>query len=248
MTGVREDGYHLLAAEMVTVDLFDEIEIGAGDRLEVLEAITWTGSSTAVASPAESSWQPNLVERALRAAGRRAAVRLTKHIPAGAGLGGGSADAAAILRWAGNTELATAASLGADVPFCVIGGRALVSGIGEVVEPLGHVPTAYLLVVPPLHVSTPAVYDAWDSLGGPAGENGNDLEPAALMVQPRLGWWRDLIAGAAGQRPGLAGSGGTWWLTGERTWLEGVADVLRSAIVGSGESALVQVVASVPGT
>ena len=74
--------------------------------------------------------------RALAAVGRRAHVRLDKRIPVGAGLGGGSADAAAVLRWAGCDDLAVAASLGADVPFCLVGGRARVTGIGEVVEPL----------------------------------------------------------------------------------------------------------------
>ncbi len=78
----------------------------------------------------------NLVRRALAAAGRQAFVRLYKRIPAGAGLGGGSADAAAVLRWAGVTDLTVAARLGADVPFCLIGGRARVRGVGEQVEPL----------------------------------------------------------------------------------------------------------------
>ena len=78
----------------------------------------------------------NLVRRALAAAGRQAFVRLHKRIPAGAGLGGGSADAAAVLRWAGVTELRVAARLGADVPFCLVGGRARVRGVGEQVDPL----------------------------------------------------------------------------------------------------------------
>ena len=72
------------------------------------------------------------------------------------------------------------------------------------------------LVVPPLHVSTAAVYRAWDDLGGPAGDAGNDLEPAALAVEPRLGKWRDLVAAAGGERPVLAGSGATWFVPGER--------------------------------
>src|SRR5262249_60460952 len=73
----------------------------------------------------------NLVRRALRAVHRTARVHVDKHIPQGAGLGGGSADAAAVLRWAGCHDVAIAASLGADVPFCVVGGRARVRGIGE---------------------------------------------------------------------------------------------------------------------
>ena len=118
-------------------------------------------------------------------------MRLVKRIPAGAGLGGGSADAAAVLRWAGVLDPAVAAGLGADVPFCVVGGRALVTGIGEVVEPLGFEAFTAVLVTPALTVSTPEVYRAWDALGGPTGEHGNDLEPPPLVVEPRLGWWRD---------------------------------------------------------
>ncbi len=69
----------------------------------------------------------NLIVQALAAAGRRARVRVVKRIPPGAGLGGGSSDAAAVLRWAGVDDLATAARLGADVPFCLVGGRARVT-------------------------------------------------------------------------------------------------------------------------
>src|SRR3954471_21599673 len=113
ITGVRADGFHLLDAEMVTLDLADELWISDGEGLTVVAAPT---GATVPAGP------DNLVARALYAVGRRAAVRLVKHIPAGAGLGGGSADAAAILRWAGVSDLQVAARLGADVPFCVAGG------------------------------------------------------------------------------------------------------------------------------
>jgi 4-diphosphocytidyl-2-C-methyl-D-erythritol kinase len=156
----------------------------------------------------------DLVTRALAAVGRRANVRIDKRIPAGAGLGGGSADAAAILRWAGCDDLDVAVRLGADVPFCLHGGRARVQGIGETIEPLPHVDVTFTLLSPPLHVSTPAVYRMWDELGGPSGEHGNDLEPAALAVEPRLARWRDRLGDATGVRPSLAGSGGTWFVEG----------------------------------
>jgi 4-diphosphocytidyl-2-C-methyl-D-erythritol kinase len=157
----------------------------------------------------------NLVRRALALAGRRAHVRLEKRIPAGAGLGGGSADAAAVLRWAGFADLAAAAQLGADVPFCLVGGRARVTGIGEQVEALPFEPRTLTLWTPPFGCSTPAVYRAWDDLGGPSGDRGNDLEPAALAVEPRLAEWRDRFAERAGTRPRLAGSGSTWFVEGE---------------------------------
>jgi 4-diphosphocytidyl-2-C-methyl-D-erythritol kinase len=59
-----------------------------------------------------------------------------------------------------------------------------------------------------------AVYKKWDELGGPTGDNGNDLEPAALAVEPRLVAYRDQLAAATGQRPRLAGSGSTWFVAG----------------------------------
>ena len=72
----------------------------------------------------------------------------------------------------------------------------------------------YTLLVPPFGVATAAVYQAWDVLGGPVSDNFNDLEPAALHVEPRLASWRDRLADATGQRPVLAGSGSTWFVPG----------------------------------
>jgi 4-diphosphocytidyl-2-C-methyl-D-erythritol kinase len=204
IVGVRPDGFHLIDAEMVTVDLADELVFSSGDGLEVVGA-------TGLAVPADDD---NLVRRALRLVDRKAHVRLTKSIPAGAGLGGGSADAAAVLRWAGFDDAERAATLGADVPFCIRGGRARVTGIGEVLEPLGHVERTYTLVTPPFGCSTPEVYRAWDDLGGPTASGPNDLEPAALVVEPRLARWRDELALATGAAPVLAGSGSTWFVEG----------------------------------
>jgi 4-diphosphocytidyl-2-C-methyl-D-erythritol kinase len=209
ITGVRADGYHTLDAEMVTIDLADTLTLSAGDGLEVVA----DGGGMAV--PAGDD---NLVRRALAVVGRTAWVRLDKRIPAGGGLGGGSADAAAVLRWAGVDDPDAAARLGADVPFCVVGGRARVTGIGEQVEPLDFSAVAgreFTLVTPPFGVSTAAAYRAWDDLGQPhAEEDGNDLEGAALAVEPRLARWRDHLGDATGQRPRLAGSGSTWFVEG----------------------------------
>jgi 4-diphosphocytidyl-2-C-methyl-D-erythritol kinase len=204
VTGVRSDGYHLIDAEMVTIDLADELAFREGDGLEVVGA-------TGMPVPADDD---NLVRRALRLVGRTAHVRLTKVIPAGAGLGGGSADAAAVLRWAGFDDLVAAAGLGADVAFCVRGGRARVTGIGEVVDPLPVQDRTYTLLTPPFGCSTPAVYRAWDDLGGPTAEGPNDLEAAALLVEPRLAGWRDRLGEATGEVPVLAGSGSTWFVAG----------------------------------
>jgi 4-diphosphocytidyl-2-C-methyl-D-erythritol kinase len=216
VTGVRDDGFHLIDAEMVSLDLADAVTITPTDR----------ESSLSVDGPYAAgvgTGADNLVLRALALATRRASVHLTKNIPHGGGLGGGSADAAAVLRWAGFDDMAAASRLGADIPFCMVGGRARVRGIGEIVEPLDHVDADITLVIPPFGVSTPLVYKTWDSIGGPrhAGtpQGANDLEPAALVAEPRLLRVRDRITDAAGVAPLLAGSGSTWFLRGHYDWL-----------------------------
>lgn len=203
--GVRADGFHLIDAEMVSLAWADILTITPGRQ-----GLSAAGPFAA-GTPLDDT---NLVARALRLADRDAAVHLHKNIPHGGGLGGGSSDAAAVLRWAGFTDVVGASRLGADVSFCLVGGRARVGGIGEVVEPLPFEPLDVTLVVPPLVVSTPAAYRAWDELGGPTADGPNDLEPAALAVEPRLARWRDRITEAAGLRPVLAGSGATWFLFG----------------------------------
>lgn len=209
VTGVRSDGLHLIDAEMVSIDLADDLYVGDGDELRVVDEV---GKGVDVAAGPD-----NLVRRALSAVGRIAAVELVKRIPAGGGLGGGSSDAAAILRWAGTDDVGIAASLGADVPFCLHGGRARVTGVGEVLEAVDPEPLIgrpFTLLTPPFGVSTAAVYRRWDELGGPTGAT-NDLEGAALDVEPRLVEWRDRLAAATGLTPLLAGSGSTWFVEGE---------------------------------
>ena len=208
ITGVRDDGYHLIDAEMVTLDFGDRLEIAAGSS--GVRMLDEAGRELhGVAPPGD-----NLVERALALAGRRAAVTVHKRVPAGAGLGGGSADAAAVLRWAGFADPVAAASIGADVAFCLVGGRARVRGIGEVVEPLDYLREQYTLLLVPVPCDTAAVYAAWDDLGGPTGGHGNDLEAAALRVVPDLAKWRDELGDATGLTPRLAGSGSTWFVAG----------------------------------
>ena len=235
VTGIRSDGYHLLESEMVTLDLADTLVVGPGDGLTIFDRMgsvgpgrvgdgLRSGSGGAISrdpwrSTALSAGPANLVVRALDAVGRSARVHLTKRIPPGAGLGGGSADAAAILRWAGCSDLAVAAGLGADVPFCLAGGRAMVRGIGEELTPLPFEARRFTLLLPPFGVDTGAVYRAWDGLAaasdGPSpGERANDLEDAALVVEPRLAPWKRALAEVVGVEPRLAGSGSTWFVEG----------------------------------
>jgi 4-diphosphocytidyl-2-C-methyl-D-erythritol kinase len=237
VAGVRPDGYHELRAEMLTLDLADELivsEPGVGLRVE---AEPWTRADGL------TSGAPNLIAAALTAVDRSAAVELRKRIPVGGGLGGGSADAAAVLRWAGCDDPAVAAGLGADVPFCVIGGRALVEGIGERVTALPFELRDYLLCLPPFGVNTAQVYAAWDE--APDDTAPNALAAAALRVEPRLAQWRDALGDLTGRDPVLAGSGSTWFVDvtaghapeAEGNWLtlgDQRARLVRAAAVPSG--------------
>ena len=219
VTGVRPDGYHLLESEMVTLDLADTLVIDpdGGPGLEVVS--DWPGGAGEWRQLDVGPSEENLVSRALAAVGRSVHVSLVKRIPPGAGLGGGSADAAAVLRWAGCVDLAIAARIGADVPFCLTGGRALVAGIGDEVDPLPFEARAYLLLLPPFGIDTAAVYRAWDHLTATGGhsdgeETSNDLEAAAAEVEPRLNDWKRALEQTTGRTAHLAGSGSTWFVEG----------------------------------
>ena len=236
ITGTRADGYHLLDAEMVTLDLCDEVIIRPSSTSSsvVLPVAVQSPESHRVAGWDIPTGGDNLVMRALELAGRTAHVEIRKRIPPGAGLGGGSADAAAVLRWANRLALREgipreqlispqrAASLGADVPFCLVGGRARVSGIGEIIQPLGFREQSFVLWTPPMEVDTAEVYDTWDRLGGPSGPKANDLEPAALAAYAELAAWRDGLETATGRTPQLAGSGSTWFVPAPHGLGEGI--------------------------
>ena len=211
VTGVRSDGYHQLRSEMVSLSLADELTFTDGGTGLTLVAEPGTHAESL------GTDGDNLITRALAAVGRRAAVHVRKRIPVGGGLGGGSTDAAAVLRWARCTDLDVARALGSDVPFSVAGGRALVEGTGETVTPLDFAPRTFLLVLPPFGVDTAKVYAAWDERARrgerqPPESEGNALTAAALAVEPRLALWRDALGAVAGGEPTLAGSGSTWFI------------------------------------
>lgn len=240
ITGVRDDGLHTIAAEMVTVDLYDTLTLRpttGASRVNV------TYEAPAAEPPTPVDPDVNLVTRALEMVGVRAEVDLVKRIGVGAGLGGGSADAAAVLRWANETGRADppvtparAMALGADVAFCLVGGRARVTGAGEQVETIAAMHEEFTLLVPPLFVSTRLVYDAWDEAQRieaadrsreeppmeppaepperPVGHPHNDLQLAALAVVPELASWRDALGNQTGEVPQLAGSGGGFFVRG----------------------------------
>lgn len=237
--GRRRDGYHDLESLVISLGQpHDVVEVFAvpapgGVQVEV------QGVEVGEDVPSDHR---NLAfiaaEKLLVRAGRSGhGVRLVlrKHIPAGGGLGGGSADAAAALLAVRELldvdvddagVLALAAEVGSDVPFCVQGGAAWMRGRGEIIEPVS-VPTglAFLVAIPPFRLSTPDVYKAWDKLGGPRSERAvpaprrltsvidelvNDLEPAAEALEPRLLEFRSALESAAGAPALLAGSGSAY--------------------------------------
>ncbi|MEC7810447.1 MAG: 4-(cytidine 5'-diphospho)-2-C-methyl-D-erythritol kinase [Actinomycetota bacterium] len=213
INGIREDGYHLINAEMVSLNLIDEIVIQEGKGVTVTSNYLdqpWGFVSTSSVPDNED----NLASQALRLMNIEMSVHINKKIPPGTGLGGGSADAAAVLRWGGFDDLKAASKLGADIPFCLQGGRAMVEGIGEEISLIENFSQTFTLLIPPFPCSTSDVYAHWDLMGGPKGDNGNDLEPAAIDLYPELKKWRDHLSRTTGLRPRLAGSGSTWFVEG----------------------------------
>lgn len=198
ITGTRADGYHELDATMVSVsEPHDSVVIRPAAQM----SLTVSGPFAA-GIPTDSS---NLAWRAADACGATVEIEIHKGIPSGAGLGGGSADAAAVLTALGG-DIALAAALGADVPFCMRGGFAVVRGIGEKLG-RGEFPMLSVVVAtPPFACSTADVYRAWDALGGPHHDT-NDLQPAAEHVEPRLVEFKREVETAVGRAAILAGSG-----------------------------------------
>lgn len=227
----RPDGFHELRTVLQTVDLADHLTLEPAGALELSCDLP------------EIENEENLVVRAAlslaRAAGRepRVRIRLSKAIPPGSGLGGGSSDAAATLRglcalWEIDPEEvdlpALAAGLGSDVPFFLWGGTALALGRGELVFPLREAPSrAVLLVRPARALSTREVYQAYDRRLT-SGEEGstisrflrnlyseardsdfvlNDLEAVAAGILPEIRDLLDAIRRQGAEAAALSGSG-----------------------------------------
>jgi 4-diphosphocytidyl-2-C-methyl-D-erythritol kinase len=220
------DGYHPIRGIFQSVSLADEVSLEAASE----DSIVIEGGE----APEDET---NLGWLALDAARRDARVTspvaliIRKCIPSGAGLGGGSADAAAALGLMadrlGLSEEATAGlaeSLGADVPFSLVGGTKLVEGRGQRLaptEPMGDF--ALGIVVPPFSLSTPEVFAEWDRLDCPTGtvmdarhlppslRDGppirNDLLPAAASLDPRIDEWRAEVSQTWGTGVAMTGSG-----------------------------------------
>lgn len=219
VTGKRADGYHLLDSLVVFAGIGDTLALAPAETLS-LEV----GGPTATALP---HGEENIVMRAARRLAEKAGITagaamvLTKRLPVAAGIGGGSADAAAALRglsrlWnvgiSASEMNALALELGADVPVCLAGRPTMMTGVGESLAPAPALPPAWLVLVNPRRpLSTPAVFKARSGaftpaqpLTEPAGDartlavqlaaRRNDLTQAAISLEPEVGEVLALLA------------------------------------------------------
>ena len=231
VTGRRPDGFHELAGLFVLLELADELLLlpgGSGLRVEADPGI-----EVPIVPRDNLAWR-GLVA-GIGAEPIDACLALAKHVPAAAGLGGGSSDAAAAWRLGRRSrgaddrsqlptpDAAALAAIGADVPFFASGcGAAWVTGIGEEVEPVilpTNAPREVVLVHPPFGLATSAVFaelrpHEWGNGAATAAEAmgprdaGNDLLSPARRLRPELDEVRRLVL-AAGVEPRLTGSGPT---------------------------------------
>jgi 4-diphosphocytidyl-2-C-methyl-D-erythritol kinase len=220
------DGYHPLRGIFQSVSLFDTVTITPASSDDVT-----VSNDEAPADESNTAW------RALDAVRRAARLPISSHldldkrIPAGAGLGGGSADAGGVIgllaaAYGLDDEVAEeiAISIGADVPFALTGGTALVTGRGDTIVPMEPLTGfALAIVVPPFSLGTPEVFREWDRLDNPIGDPvpdsdlppilrgrepiRNDLYSAAMSLDPRLAEWRSELATIWGTSVCMTGSG-----------------------------------------
>lgn len=232
VVGRRPDGYHLLESDLVLLELADRLLLmsgGSGLRLEGEgsdtlplgeENLAWRGLRAGLGGEPELGW-----------------LALEKRIPASAGLGGGSSDAAAAWRlgraWrgladeAGGEELMALAGIGADVPFFASGvAAARVSGIGERIEAIAPEPRHVVLAHPSFGLSTAAVFaelrpDEW-------GRQQNDLLAPVQRLRPELDGLLAAVSKAGGD-PRLTGSGPTIFsMTDDPERAAAIVDNLRN--------------------
>ena len=250
----RPDGLHPICSIFASLDLADELHVRPADT-DTVECPGVEG--------------PNLAAAALEAfraevpSAQPLHVRIDKRIPIAAGLGGGSADAAAVLRAANRLTgepltpdrlRAIAATLGSDVPSQVEPGHALVAGTGEPVEQVALPPLPVVLVPQEEGLATVDVYAQLDRMEGwrewldteavravldsqpPGWETSfqNDLQPAALALRPELAAVIDGLRAAGGLAAGVSGSGPTCFgLFADRRTAEATAEAIPGALVTS---------------
>lgn len=239
-TGRRDDGYHLLDSLVVFAGIGDHVALRpAVDGAErTTLALRGPFADALAGQPAADNLAVRAAERFRQAFGGPAVdIVLWKHLPVASGIGGGTADAAAILRLLADIAgvardapplTALALALGADGPMCLAGRTARVSGVGETLGPAPAMPPLpAVLVNPGVPISTPDAFrartgpfsdaadlaDAYPDVAAVAaavGAFGNDLTPAAIALAPVIGDVLEALVGSAGALvAGMSGSGAT---------------------------------------
>lgn len=211
ITGRRPDGFHDLETVFQSISLQDELTFRDADRF-----------SLTCDDPAIPTDDSNLILRAAQAIGAPAMwIGLKKRIPAGGGLGGGSSNAAAVLRTfgAGRPDLpALALSLGSDVPFFLLGGTAYATGRGEVLTPMPAMRgIPLLLLLPEARVLTRDAFARVEHYSAPLGLEAyrdfssftNDFEEPVFSMLPALGTLKQQLYEAGASWAGMSGSGST---------------------------------------
>ena len=221
VTGQRGDGYHLLDSLVAFVDVGDQLRLTKAGQM----SLTVTGPY-ASGVPTDKR---NLVWQAATLCAITADITLEKNLPNAAGVGGGSADAAAVIRAAkqfGHAPQGDVASLGADVPVCMSSAPQRMQDIGDLLKPVGALPDLWMVLVNPIvAVATPAVFSAlkkksnapmandlpswktFDEFCAWLGKQRNDLEEPALIIQPIIADVLGTFYDAALAR--MSGSGAT---------------------------------------
>lgn len=233
LVGKRDDGYHLLRTVMQTVTLHDIISLEAmscGIGITCNKKYIPTDNRNIVYKIAQAFFDYTGIKGGVR-------IGLKKYIPCGAGLGGGSADGAAVLdglcelygvSMTAEQKVGLTQDIGADIPFFFYGGTALCEGIGEKVTPLADMPECWMVIAkPPVSLSTPAIFKSPLTAGNFGGDstegimkgisNGdvseiahnckNALEPASLELCPKIQNIKDGLVKSGALTAMMSGSG-----------------------------------------
>jgi 4-diphosphocytidyl-2-C-methyl-D-erythritol kinase len=211
--GKRPDGYHDIDSLMQSVSLHDEVDLKAVESgIKVKCSIPGIENNTA-----QKAAELFLSEAKVKSGVN---IMIKKNIPLSAGLGGGSADAAATL--VGLNKLfdlnlhreklmELGAKIGSDVPFCLVGGTARCTGRGEIISKENPKTGAvFMLVIPNIAVPTKLVYDKFDVVG--KGSSENELEKAAASLFPEIIKMREILIRETKQDWKMSGSGPTLYI------------------------------------
>ena len=234
--GLRTDGYHTVRMIMQSIHLYDEVKIA---KSIVPSVVVQTNLPYLPTNEKNIAYKAAVLLRDEFQIPEGVRITIEKRIPVSAGLGGGSANAAAVLfgmnrlfdlRLSMEELMKRGITLGADVPYCIMRGTVLAEGIGEILSPLPSLPKCFVLIVtPPVRVSTAKIYKALDAksirshpdvdglidalgrgdLAGVATSMGNVLEQVTIPLHPEIDIIKQEILTSGGLGAMMSGSGPT---------------------------------------